>query len=122
MANSKVTLATGVKKVTLDTTNASVEVGNSDNSRVSKWRIHAKMGGASPGSAVPKLRLTGSGLTGTDLIAVVYYSDADTAAITAGTGITANGIYEVVADRCDLFFDYTSGADGMILYCQPVIG
>jgi len=121
MANSLNTLNTGVKKLTLDTTGVE-PVGNSDSSRVSKWRVHAKVGGASPGSAVPKLRLTGSGLTGTDLISVVYYKDSDTAAITAGTGITANGIYEVVADRCDLYFDYTSGADGMILYLQPVLG
>ena len=121
MANTLNTLNTGVKKLTLDTT--CVEpVGNSHSSRVSKWRVHAKVGGGSPGSAVPKLRLTGSGLTGTDLIAVVYYKDSDTSAITAGTGITANGIYEVVADRCDLYFDYTSGADGMILYLQPVLG
>ena len=121
MANTLNTLNTGVKKLTLDTTGVE-PVGNSDSSRVSKWRIHAKVGGGSPGSAVPKLRLTGSGLTGTDLIAVVYYKDSDTSAITAGTGITANGIYEIVADRCDLYFDYTSGADGMILYCQPVLG
>ncbi len=121
MANSLNTLNTGVKKLTLDTTGVE-PVGNADSSRVSKWRIHAKVGGGSPGSAVPKLRLTGSGLTGTDIIAVVYYKDSDTSAITAGTGITANGIYEIVADRCDLFFDYTSGADGMILYCQPVLG
>ena len=121
MANTLNTLNTGVKKLTLDTTGVE-PVGNSDSSRVSKWRVHAKVGGGSPGSAVPKLRLTGSGLTGTDLIAVVYYKDSDTLAITAGTGITANGIYEVVADRCDLYFDYTSGADGMILYCQPVLG
>lgn len=121
MANTLVTLNTGVKKLTLNTSGTE-GVGNADPSRVSKWRIHAKVGGASPGSAVPKLRLTGSGLTGTDLIAVVYYKDSDTTAITAGTGITANGIYEVVADRCDLYFDYTSGADGMILYLQPVLG
>ena len=121
MANSLNTLNTGVKKLTLDTTDVE-PVGNADSSRVSKWRVHAKVGGGSPGSAVPKLRLTGSGLTGTDLIAVVYYKDSDTTAITAGTGITANGIYEVVADRCDLYFDYTSGADGMILYLQPVLG
>lgn len=121
MANTLNTLNTGVKKLTLDTTGVE-PVGNSDSSRVSKWRVHAKVGGGSPGSAVPKLRLTGSGLTGTDLISVVYYKDSDTAAITAGTGITANGIYEVVADRCDLYFDYTSGADGMILYLQPVLG
>ena len=121
MANTLNTLNTGVKKLTLDTTGVE-PVGNSDSSRVSKWRVHAKVGGGSPGSAVPKLRLTGSGLTGTDLIAVVYYKDSDTSAITAGTGITANGIYEIVADRCDLYFDYTSGADGMILYLQPVLG
>lgn len=121
MANRVETLSTGVKKIILDTTGA-LFIGNSDSGRVSKWRLHAKMGGATPGSAVPKLALTGSGLTGTDLIAVVYYKDSDTSAVTAGTGITANDIYEVVCDRCDLWLDFTDGADGMIIYAQPVLG
>lgn len=121
MANSVVTNSQGITVVTLDTT-AVVAIGNADSTRVSKYRIHAKMGGGSPGSAIPKIRLTGSGLTGSDLISPVYYKDSDTAAITAGTAITTNDMYEVVCDRCDLFFDYTSGASGMVLYCDQVLG
>lgn len=111
----------GTQKVTLDT-NGTVTVGNADTSRVSKWIIHAKVGGASPGSVIPKKAVRNSGLSGTDLIAPVYYKDTDSAEITSGTAITANDIYEVVVDGCDLHLVYTSGADGMILYCRPMIG
>ena len=121
MANKREALEGGGWKWTLNTT-ATVECGNIHHGVVSKWRLHVKLGGASPGSFVPKIRATGSGLTGSDLIAPVYYKDTDTATITAGDSVDANDVYEVVCDGCDLFLDYTSGADGMIVYCKPVVG
>jgi len=111
----------GAQKVTL-TASETVILGNSNAGKVSKWMIHAKVGGASPGSCIPKKRVRGSGLTGTDLIAPVYYKDTSSTEIASGTAITANDIYEVVVDGCDLALVYTTGADGMILYCIPVIG
>lgn len=119
--NTIETLEGGGKRVNL-TISETVFLGNADSSRVSKWIIHAKVGGASPGSAVPKKRARGSGRTGTDLIAPVYYKDTDTTEITSGTGITANDIYEIIVDGCDLALVYTSGADGMVLDCIPVKG
>ncbi len=121
MANKITPLGGGVQKVELDTT-AVVPIGNADTSRVSKWIIHAKMGGGSPGSAQPKKAARYSGLTGSDLIAPVYYKDTDSTEITNTTPITTNDVYEVVVDGCDLYFDYTSGASGMTLYCVPVTG
>lgn len=111
----------GGKRVNL-TQSETVFLYNADASRVSKWIIHAKMGGASPGSVIPKKRARGSGRTGTDLIAPIYYKDTDSAEITSGTAITANDIYEIIVDGCDLALVYTTGANGMVLDCIPVKG
>lgn len=122
MANKREALPNqGGWKWTLNTS-AVVECGNAHHAVVSKWRLHVKTGGALPGSFIPKIRATGSGLTGSDLISPVYYKDSDTATITGGTAVTTNDVYEIVTDGCDLYLDYTSDSDGMIVYCKPVIG
>lgn len=91
-------------------------------SRIGSWRLQVVPGGAAPGSLVLKTRLTGSGLSGSNWLTPIYYSDATTTTANAGDPITTVGIYTVVCDRCDLQLDWTTGADGMTVYLAPLMG
>lgn len=104
----------------LDTTAtgaSAIAVGAANERGPASWVLHVK-GNAWTGSIVPKLRLTGSDLTNTDLQSCIYYTAGDEAAVAAGTGITANGIYTIPCDRCDLFLEYTHTSGTVDVYAQ----
>ena len=126
MATYKATeLSTGVKKVSFNNTTGSgtCEINNAfGSSRIGSWRLQVVPGGAAPGSLVLKTRLSGSGLSGSNWLTPIYYSDATTTTANAGDAITTVGIFTVICDRCDLMLDWTTGADGMDVYLAPVMG
>lgn len=121
MANDTNTLETGTLRVDLDTTGQHV-VYNAYKGKASSWRLQFVPGGASPGSAVLKQRLTGTTLSGSNYLTMIYYDDSTTTVPSAGTAITGAKIITVIADCCDLVFDYTSGVDGMTVYAKPMLG
>ena len=120
-----VEIAPGIRKVSFNNTTGSgtCELGNAfGTSRIGSWRLQVVPGGASTGSLVIKTRLSGSGLSGSNWLTPIYYSDATTTTANAGDPITTVGIFTVICDRCDLLLDWTAGADGMDVYLAPVMG
>lgn len=124
MANSPfrpITTQAGVHSTRLDTTATGADaiyIGPANERGPASWVFHVK-GNGWTGSIVPKLRVSGSNLTDTDLIACIYYTASDEAAIAAGTGITTNGIYTIPCDRCDLYLEYTHTAGTVDLLAHP---
>lgn len=76
-------------------------------------RVVIQVQGTGTFSMTPKIKVRGAGseLTTSDLQAVAYTNRLNTNAITAGTAITAAGIYEVDGSGVEVWLDgsYTSG-------------
>lgn len=122
MANKITTSETGLQVVTLDTTGA-VNLRNAfGTSKIGSWRLQVVPGGASPGSFVLKQRLSGSGLSGSNWLTMIFYDDSTSTVQSAGTAVTAAKVLTVIADRTDVQIDYTADADGMTVYASPVNG
>lgn len=122
MANKVQVNDKGAQVITLDTTGAVVIHNSFGSSKIGSWKLQVVVGGGSPGSFVIKQRLHGSGLTGSNWISTLYYNEATTTVPSAGDPVTANGLYVVVCDQCDVQLDYTSGANGMTVYARPYNG
>lgn len=112
----------GVRVITLDTTGA-VNIRNAfGTSKIGSWRLQVVPGGASPGSFVLKQRLTGTNLSGSNWLTMIFYDDSTSTVQSAGTTVSTAKVLTVVADRTDVQLDYTSGVDGMTVYALPVNG
>lgn len=116
MANIGPTFLGGtVVRYVLDTS-AVIKLGVPENETGSSWMIQVKTGGATPGSFVIKQTVMNSGYSGSDLISASYTTTAASGAMTsAGTAVTASGIYVVISDGLETYLDYTGGADGMTI-------
>ena len=52
-----------------------------------------------------------------------YTNDLTNTQVTAGTTITANGVYSILSDACDVQLTYTTAGGGIIeIFCTPVTG
>jgi hypothetical protein len=123
MANGHIPLAKGCLKVTLDTTGGYEGLSDPTGKLVGRWVLHVVNGGANPGSFIPKLRAKGSSLASGEWRSPEYYNKATgSTAITAATPVTAEAIYEVLCDGCELILDYTADTHGMTVYAVPVTG
>jgi hypothetical protein len=111
----------GSRIVTLDTTGA-LNIGNVHDRYGGSFILHVKAGGASPGSFVPKTRVTGSGYSSSEYQAPVYWNYNSDTLVTAGTAISAEGVYGIPCDGQELILDYTSDVDGMEVIAIPSIG
>lgn len=122
MANASKVNDKGVQVITLDTT-GSIVLGNAmGTSKIGSWALQVVSGGAAPGSLVLKQRLHGSGLSGANWLATLYYDESTTTVPSAGDAIVANGLFTIISDRKDVQLDYTADADGMTVYAVPYNG
>lgn len=117
--------ATGTQIVTLDTTGTLVLKCPSD-TKVSRWVLHVVFGGVTPGSFIPKLSAHGSNadLSG-EVVSCVYYKvSTGSTAITAGTATStsAEDIYVVPCDGCDLSLVFTAATHALTVYAVPLLG
>jgi hypothetical protein len=106
----------GLLKVTLDTTEAYAGLGDASQDTVGTWILHVIV---TAGSFVPKIRAMGSGQTG---VSCVYWNAATDTNVTAGTAISASGIYGIPCDGCDLILDYTHAAGGIVVWAVRTVG
>lgn len=75
-------------------------------------------------SVVPKIRIAGSGATGTTLLVAVPYINraAPTTVIAAGTAITTDGIYQVDSSGSELVLDATVSSGSAVVRFWPLAG
>jgi hypothetical protein len=109
------------KEITLNGVSGDYVLGQPVPGYVSSWILHVKGTGAA-GSFVPKLIVSGADALGADPIAPIYWSVAAEAMIAATTAVSADGIYGVACDGCDLVLTYTSDTGSMLVVAYPVVG
>lgn len=110
----------GTRYRTLDTSEV-IALGDANDETVSQWAVKVKITGDG-GNFIPKIRLIGSGLSGSDLDDTVYYTADSETAIAAGVASSANNIYYIPADAVDVFLDYTSSTGTMQIFVYPFQG
>lgn len=110
----------GLSKVITLATSGTYKLPNPQPGSVCSYVLHVVHGGASPGTFIPKL--AGIGVSSSEVISPVYTSVASTTAVSAGTAISAEGIYTVPCDGCDLYLVFTASTHSVTVTAHPVIG
>lgn len=99
-----------------------VEIGDTGDSTVGSFMLHVS--GTWTGSITPKAYLRGNGLAAADK-QPIYYRNMKTGALVdpTVTAITANGIYEIIADALSVVLDVVvATGTGPVIDAIPLRG
>lgn len=119
MPNTQSVTSTGVMTVRLDTT-GTWNVGNISPTVVGSWVF--QISGTFSGSLVLRKKVRRSTVADASAPTTVYENFATGATVSAGTAITAAGLFKVLCDGCDLVLDYTATSGTMVLEMIPLEG
>lgn len=119
MPNKRYVNDAGCFTVTMDTT-GTLNVGAPHPTAIGSWVF--QVSGTFSQSIVLRKKVSGSTVADASAPTTAYVNHATDAAVTAGTAITAAGLFKVQCDGCDLIFDNTVTSGTVVIEGKPLVG